>query len=169
MSGIVFSARFSLQTLTASTAYDIFSLKAAAGNVCQLLGIDFSQNSAAQDANDAQLQVDIKSGATTQGSGGTSVTPRSNPWETTATVVTARFLDTTVASAGTIITLGSRGFNDRAGWIWIPTPMEADLYKWGTAATATCLTVSMTTSGTTKTFTSGFNGTIWWVENPGVG
>src|SRR5580704_3681482 len=115
MSGIVFSARFSLQTLTAATAYDIFSLKAAVGNVCQLLGIDFSQNSAAQDANDAQLAIDIKVGATTQGSGGTSVTPHSNPWETTSTVVTGHYLDTTQASGGTINTVGSRGFNDRAG------------------------------------------------------
>lgn len=169
MSGILFSARFSLATLTASTAYDIFSLKASAGTPCQMIRLDLSQIALAQDANDAMIQVDVKTGATTQGSGGTSVTPHSTPWETTTTVVTAHYLDTTQATAGTIITVASFGFNDRAGLVYVPTPTEADLYKWNAAATAECLTVSISTSGSSKTYTSGFNGTIWWVEAPGIG
>lgn len=168
MSGILFSARFSLQTLTASTAYDIFSLKLAAGCFAQVIRVDLSQIAVAQDANDAMIQVDIKSGQTTQGSGGTSVTPHSNPWETTSTNVTARYMDTTPASGGTIDTVGSFGFNDRGGFPNTETPMSADLLKWGNASAAECFTVSISTSGSSKTYTSGFNGTIWWVESGSI-
>jgi hypothetical protein len=163
---VLYSASFSAKTFSASTAYDLFSLKSTAGHYNRLVALYLSQNVQAQDANDAQIAYAINSGATTQGSGGSSLTPVTSPRETTSTNVTARGMDTTQSNTGTIITLHQDAFNDRAGLIFIPTPeMSEAIFKWGGASTATCLTVTVTSTGSTKTYTTGFNGTIYWAED----
>jgi hypothetical protein len=69
------------------------------------------------------LRVAILRGHTTSGSGGSAATPAPlNSSADTAAGATAETNNTTIASAGTAVTLHAETFNIRAGWQYIPTP-----------------------------------------------
>lgn len=159
---IIYSAQFT--GVTVSAAQDLFSLKNASGTVGKLIALYLSQSVKSQDANDAQLAYQIKIGATTQGSGGSTPSAVSSRFEATTSGMTVHANDTTQANTGTITTPHSDAFNDRAGLVFVPTPDMQDLLTWG-GATAMCLAVTL--SAPSQTYTSGFNGTIYWVEYKG--
>lgn len=158
--GRMYSARFLGSTVSATTAYDVFSLKTGSSTIAMLHALYLSQNVLAQDANDAQISYEIRIGATTQGSGGGTPASVASPRETTTSGVTAHSLDTTQAGTGTIVIPHSDAFNDRAGLIFIPTPRMQELLVW---SPSTCLVVAFPNTNS-KTYTSGFNGTVVWEE-----
>lgn len=158
--GRIYSANFTGATLTSATAQDAFSLKASSTTIGMLHAVYLSQFVKAQDANDAQIAYTIKTGATTQGSGGS--TPAANSGrDTTTSGTTIHANDTTVANTGTIITPHSDSFNDRAGLVFIPTPEMRNVLVW---SPSTCLVVTLAAAGISQTYTSGFSGTIYWEE-----
>jgi hypothetical protein len=163
---VIYQANFVAQTVTASTLYDLFSLSLAAGNTARIVALYLSQNAVAQDANDAQITYQIISGYATQTTtGGTSQTPYANPRDTTTSAVTAYSLTTAIPTGGTAKIRHSDAFNDRAGLVFIPTPEQALALTWGQTGAADVLTVHLSTTSTSKTYTTGFNGTIYWAEN----
>lgn len=103
---------------------DFFELVAPATISCVLHSIYISQSSDAGDAQDEVLQVAIKSGQTTSGSGGSAPTPTPLDFGDAASGATAEVNNTTKATAGTIVTLHSDSFNVRSGWQYRPTPEE---------------------------------------------
>jgi hypothetical protein len=162
---ILYSVNFSGLTVTSGTLYELFSLKLASGNIARLIALYLSQNVQAQDANDAQVPYFIKTGYATQvTTGGSSATPASGPRETTTSAVTAYTGCTATSTGGTAVTRHADAFNDRAGLIFIPTPEQQQFLTWGQAGAVDVLQVEIPTANG-KTYTSGFNGTIYWAEN----
>jgi hypothetical protein len=157
--GRIYSAQFSGVTLTSATPQDAFSLKASAAGKGKLHALFLSQSVKAQDAGDAQIAYQITTGATTQGSGGSTPTINEPAGDTTTSIMTAHANDTTQASAGTILTCHSDSFNDRAGLPLVLTPEMRELFVWGVS---TMLVVKILSPS--QTYTSGFNGTIYWEE-----
>lgn len=157
--GRIYSAQFTGVTLTSATPQDAFSLKASAATKGKLHALYLSQSVKAQDANDAQIGFQITTGATTQGSGGSTPSAIGPPGDTTTSVMTVHANDTSQANTGTIITPHSDAFNDRAGLVFIPTPEMRELLVWGVS---TMLVVKILSPS--QTYTSGFNGTIYWEE-----
>ena len=72
------------------------------------------------DANEQLLNIRIRSGQTTVGSGGAAVTPVRTGITDAAAGFTARRNDTTQASAGTIVVHHASAWNPRTSWIWVP-------------------------------------------------
>lgn len=109
-----------------TTTCDLCSIIPAAGKPVILYSIRVSQNTKAQDANDAMQRIGIVTGNTTVGSGGTTYTPKplGSPGTSPTASSTVRIFDSTIATAGTAITLLEDNFDVRAGWLWIPTPDE---------------------------------------------
>ena len=103
--------------VTVSAAQDYFEIAPADDKPVELMGIELAQTSDSGDAQDEQLQLTIVRGHTTSGSGGTSATARPLAPGTAAASFTAEVNNTTVASAGTGVTLLSTGWNVRAGYI----------------------------------------------------
>lgn len=162
---IIYSVNFSALTVTTGTLYELFSLKLASGNVASLVALYLSQNAAAQDAGDAMIPYFIKTGYSTQvTTGGSSVTPAAGSRVTTASAVTAFTGCTATSSGGTAVTRHADAFNDRAGLIFIPTPEQQQALSWGQTGAADVLQIEIPTANG-KTYTSGFNGTIFWSEN----
>lgn len=157
--GRIYSAQFTGVTLTSATPQDAFSLKASAATKGKLHAIFLSQSVKAQDANDAQIGYQITTGATTQGSGGSTPAAVGPAGDTTSSVMTVHANDTTQANTGTIITPHSFSFNDRAGEALILTPEMREIFVWGVS---TMLVVKILSPS--QTYTSGFNGTIYWEE-----
>jgi hypothetical protein len=118
-----YSASFS--NVTVSAAQDLFYIAPAANKPVQIIGWYLTQFSDVGDAAEEVLRVDLIRGHTTVGSGGTSVAASSQPpvgRDDVASAATVRTNDTTIASAGTAVTLHAGGFNIRAGEQIIFTP-----------------------------------------------
>jgi len=112
-----------------AVAQDFFSLVGAAQKPIEIVGLQFSQVGVADvgDAQEEMLSFIICRGNTTVGSGGTAPTPNPVKIGSAAAGFTARVNDTTVASAGTLVTLHSDAFNVRAGYMnWWPPGAEID-------------------------------------------
>jgi hypothetical protein len=152
----VYSANF--DQVSISAAQDVFSIKASSTVPCKLLAIYLGQSSKATDANNAQQRWQIRRGQTSQGSGGSTITPRPVTIADTASGVTAHANDTTQANTGTITILHDDVFNIEAGLIWIAT--ERYQFEW---SAATCLTVEFPAIAVTATY----NGTIYFCELAG--
>lgn len=123
--GLIYSA--SIAAVSVSAIQDFFYLKAGATwpLLIHQLNITQTGNSDVGDAQEENLRWQIKIGATTAGSGGSSVTPRNGRGNTSNT--TARANDTTQATGGTALTVWEDAFNIRSGLIWIPTPKVQEL------------------------------------------
>lgn len=123
--GILWSASFA--AVSVSAIQDAFYLKAGATWPVILHHLEIFQtgNSDVGDAQEEMLRWQIKVGATTAGSGGSSVTPRNGRGNTANT--TARANDTAQATGGTALTVWESAFNIRSGLIWIPTPKVQEL------------------------------------------
>ena len=102
-----------------SAAQDLFELTAAAGKDIELVAISLTQSTNLGDANEKELQVAIKSGQTTSGSGGSAPTPVPLGVTDAAAGFAAEVNNTTKASAGTIVTHFYSDWNTRMPFIWI--------------------------------------------------
>lgn len=145
----MYSVSFTGVAVTAQQ--DFFELVAPGTISCELHSIYLAQSSDAGDAQDEQLQVAIKSGQTTSGSGGSAPTPIPIDFGDAASGATSEVNNTTKASAGTIVTLHSDAFNVRAGWAYRPTPEERIVIRGARRLTVELLTTpadSLTMSGT---------------------
>lgn len=129
----VYAVTFSAVAVTA--AQDLIAIVAATNQSLELHSVYLAQHSDAGDAQDEMLQVAIKRGATTVGSGGGAFTPLPLDASDAAAGATARINDTTPASSGTIVTLHSDAFNVRGGWAYRPTPEERIIVKGGVRLT----------------------------------
>lgn len=110
MSG-VYTVQFNGVAVTA--AQDLFELVASSTQPIVILGFDISQTSDVGDAAEEIMLVQLKSGQTTSGSGGSSPSKVANDSTAAAAGFTAEANNTTKASAGTIVTHGSWAWNVR--------------------------------------------------------
>lgn len=129
MSGPVFTATFS--AVAVSLAQDLFEIVAHSSSRVEICEIDIGQYSDAGDAQDELLSILIIRGNTTSGSGGSSVTPRNFFSGSRAAVSTVEANNTTVASAGSPVTMHASSFNVRAGWYHRPPPGERIILEAG--------------------------------------
>lgn len=118
----MYSVSFSAVAVT--VAQDFFEITAGTNQSLVLHSIYIGQHTEFGDAQDEVLQVAIKQGATTSGSGGSAPTPIPLDFGDAAAAAAAEVNNTTKATAGTIVTLHSDAFNVRAGWQYRPTPEE---------------------------------------------
>lgn len=124
MAGRIYTVEFEGTAVT--TAVDVWELDAAAGKPIEVLGWDLSQSSDVGDAAEEIIRYRWVRGNTTSGSGGTATTPRPCNLTDTAAGFTAEACNTTAASAGTGVNLGSFALNIRqgSGPIWLPEGCE---------------------------------------------
>lgn len=119
MNGRTYSVIFS--AVSVSAAQDLFEITPADDRPIEIVGIELGQSSDAADAQDELLQISIIRGHTTSGSGGSAPTPGSMGPNAAAAGFTAEVNNTTIASAGTTVTLQTGCWNVRAGYInWFP-------------------------------------------------
>lgn len=119
--GRMYSVVFENVSVTA--AQDFFELTPADDKPILIHGIYLANISEVGDAAEEMLRVAILRGHTTGGSGGSAPTPA--PLGSSAGAAAgaaAEVNNTTIASAGTAVTLHAESFNVRAGWQFIPTP-----------------------------------------------
>ncbi len=111
MSGI-YTVPFENVAVTA--AQDLLAVVAHSTKQCVLLAYGLSQSTELGDAAEESVRVVIKSGQTTVGSGGSSVTPTPlDPVGAGASGFTARRNDTTAAVDGTIVNHYPHNWNIR--------------------------------------------------------
>jgi hypothetical protein len=101
---------------------DLFELVAPADSIVVLHDIHLSQNTDVGDAAEEVLRIELTSGHTTSGSGGSAVTPVSAQLQDSAFGGTCEANNTTQASAGTIVTHYVWNWNIRVGFDRIFTP-----------------------------------------------
>lgn len=100
---------------------DFFYVAPADDKPVWLMGWNLDQISDVKDAEEEILRYTIIRGHATVGSGGSAVTPAPLAPLDAAAGFTARTNDTTIASAGTAVTLAGYAFNIRLGErIWLP-------------------------------------------------
>lgn len=106
-----------------TVAVDLAEILTAATHICVIHGVELSQSTDVKDAEEEMLQLAIKSGQTTSGSGGnTGVTPIPVLIGDSAHGMTVESFNTTKASAGTIVTHKVWDWNVRIPFFWYPTP-----------------------------------------------
>jgi hypothetical protein len=118
--GRYYTAFFNDVTITA--AQDLFELVAASTCCTELLEIHLSQQTEIGDAMEEMLNVVVKTGATTTGSGGTTPTAVPLSFGDAAAESTTKVNNTTKATAGTIVTHQVWWWNVRVPFdqIWTP-------------------------------------------------
>lgn len=125
--GRIYSVVFG--AVSVSAAQDLFELTPADDKPCEIVGIMLSQtgNSDVGDAAEECIRFSIIRGHTTGGSGGSAPTPRPAKRSDPAAGFAAEVNNTTIASAGTGVTLHEDSFNVRAGYInWFPPGCEPE-------------------------------------------
>lgn len=123
--GRMYTISFGAVSVTAQQ--DLFSFKPADDKPVTIHACYISNVGIAADAGDAQeelLRVVIIRGHTTIGSGGSNPTARPLASADTAfgPTTNVRANDTTKVSGGTGVILHDDGFNNRVGWVYLPTP-----------------------------------------------
>lgn len=134
-----------------SAQQDFFEIVAPSNAVIYVHNVVLSQSSEVGDAQEEGLSLLFKRGATTTGSGGTTVTPV--PLETgfPASTATCKVNNTTKASGGTISTIHSENWYIRGPYPGLPTPEIRHLISPGqryTVELATTPADALTVSGT---------------------
>lgn len=133
-----------------TAAQDLFGVLPATQKPIKIKELTISQGSDVGDAAEEILQVTIRRGNTTVGSGGSAATPVPLNTNAGAAGATARVNDTTAASAGTAVTLRSEKFNIRSGYQMVfpdgqePSSQNAEYLCVGISAPADSLTMSGT-------------------------
>lgn len=118
LAGGVYSATF--EGISVSVAQDLFELVAPSNAGVLLCGVHISQSSEEGDAQDEQLVLAVKRGATTPGSGGAAITPEPLGAGGGVSASAVEGNNTTKATGGTIVTLHRESFNTRIGWAYRP-------------------------------------------------
>lgn len=129
---------------------DLFEIVAPATAVVVIHGFFISQSTEVGDAQEEGLSLLTKSGQTTTGSGGSSVTPATVMFGDVAAGAVCKANNTTKASAGTIVTHRAYNWNVRAPFDKVFTPearpILAPSRRW-TLELATTPADSITMSG----------------------
>lgn len=123
--GRVYSVVFG--AVSVSAAQDFFEISPADDKPVQLVGITFDQTGVADigDAAEEFLRWTVIRGHSTGGSGGSAPTPRPMAPNDPAAGFASEVNNTTVASAGTGVTLHEGAFNVRGPYIfWWPDGTE---------------------------------------------
>ena len=119
MQGRIYAVTFS--AIAVSAAQDLFEITPADDKPVEIVGIELGQSSDVGDAQDECLQITMIRGHATGGSGGSAPTPVPLSATGAAAAFTAETNNTTVASAGTAVTVHVTTWNVRAGYInWLP-------------------------------------------------
>jgi len=118
--GLMYTAVFSAVAVTAQQ--DFFEIAAPADAVVIIHQIILSQSTEVGDAMEEGLQILLKRGATTTGSGGSTVTPAPTEFGFPAAGSTVKANNTTKAATGTIVTLHGEAWNIRSPQPFLPTP-----------------------------------------------
>lgn len=118
--GRMYTAVFNAVAVTA--IQDLFELTAPADSIVLLHDIHISQNSDVADAAEEILRIELTSGHTTSGSGGSAPTAIPTDFGDAAFGGTVEVNNTTQAISGTIVTHYVWNFNVRAGFDKIFTP-----------------------------------------------
>lgn len=133
-----------------TAAQDFFEITAPADSAIEIHEVKITQTSDVGDAAEEMLSTVIQTGATTSGSGGSSVTPSTNLGGAAAgAAVEAN--NTTEASAGTILNRYRESWNIRAGLHYLPLPEDRIVLSPSARLTVTLITVpadSLTMDGT---------------------
>lgn len=127
MRGRVYTVVFA--AVSVSAAQDLFEISPADDKPVELVGLCLYQvgNSDVGDAAEECLRVNVIRGHSTGGSGGTAPTPRPVKRTDPAAGFAAEVNNTTIASAGTGVTLHEGSFNVRVGDVfWWPEGCEPD-------------------------------------------
>lgn len=111
-----------IDDVAVSATQDLFALKTSANVPILIHECVIGQRTDVGNAAEELLRVKVIRGHTTLGSGGSTPTPTPRDSGDSAAVTTAHANDTTPASAGTAVTWRAETWNDRAGWLWVPTP-----------------------------------------------
>jgi hypothetical protein len=121
--GRIYTVQFENVAVTA--AQDFFEIAPASNTPVALHALLLTQSSDVGDAEEEMLRVSIVRGHSTGGSGGSAGTENPlSPLDTAAAFV-AEINNTTIASAGTPLTLLSYSFNIRAGLeLWFPPELR---------------------------------------------
>lgn len=113
MPGRMYRTTFSKVAVTA--AQDLFEVTGPSDAVTRIHGWGIGQSSDVKDAEEEILNIALKSGATTSGSGGTTPTPVPNSLGDVAYGGTVEANNTTKATSGTIVMHDPREVNVRVG------------------------------------------------------
>lgn len=118
-----YSVQFNAVTVT--VAQDLFEVVASATKPFLITGYEIGQTSDVGDAGEEILRVQIIRGHTTSGTGGTAVTPTPlDPSDTAFGGTAEANNNTTIASAGTTVTLHNGLWNVRLPYVWQPIPEQ---------------------------------------------
>lgn len=142
-----YTINFNSQAITAQQ--DLFEIVAGSSNSFKLIELYLSQLSEVGDAQEEGLNILVKSGQTTSGSGGNAGTAVSDDFGDSAAGLTAEVNNTTKASAGTIVIHRAWNWNIRAPfqYIWLPPQMVLRPSRRLTVELATTPADSITMSG----------------------
>ena len=116
----IYSAVFNGVAVTAQQ--DLFELNVAADALVIVHCVELSQSTETGDAAEEGLNILFKRGATTSGSGGSTVTPVPLSAGEVAYGGTVEANNTTKATSGTIATLRPDNWNVRGPYLWLPPP-----------------------------------------------
>src|SRR5262245_35989035 len=119
----LYTVEYEAQTIAnASGDYELVELDPADDKPIEIYAMHIVTTSEIQEAQEEWLRLRVIRGHATDGTGGTSTTPRPLNELDSAAGFTADVLRTAIASAGTAVNLFSGGFNVRAGYDWGPVP-----------------------------------------------
>lgn len=120
--GRPYSLAFQAQTIAAASGdYDLFEISPADDRPIRLHHLHLGQTSELGDAQEEELRIAIVRGHATTGNG-TSTTPAKISPGDAASVATCKTVGSTIASAGTAVTLDEHIWNIRSPFelIWLP-------------------------------------------------
>ena len=112
----------SFTAVAATAPQDLVEITAASTRRVKILGWEIGQSTEAGDAQDEQVRLELITGHTTGGSGGSAFTPLAVDPAEPAALCAAEINNTTIASAGTAAVKFATALNVRAGHVWLPPP-----------------------------------------------
>lgn len=119
-----YTCSFEGQSVTnANGDYELFELDPATDIPIELVAMELWVTSELQEAQEEWLRLAVIRGHATDGTGGTSTTPRPLDPKDAAAGFTCDVLRTAIASTGTPVTLAAPAMNVRAGYSWGPVPI----------------------------------------------
>lgn len=116
----IYSVTFN--AVAATTTQDLVEVTAPSSRRIRICGWEIGQSTESGDAADEALRLELITGHTTSGSGGSSFTPLAVDGGNPAALASAEINNSTIASSGTAAVRHSTAFNVRAGHIWLPPP-----------------------------------------------
>lgn len=138
--------------VAATAQQDLFEITPADDRPIEILGLHLSQTTELGDAAEEQLRIAIIRGHTTSGSGGSAPTPQLTDPRDSAAGFTAEVNNTTIASAGTGVTLHEDTWNVRVPYSqWWPPECAIGADQGNTTIVVRLLTTpadSITINGT---------------------